>query len=251
MPGENRQGNREQSDQLRRAEGGEHPPAPAQQGKPATAQQGERAAAQGGQPTSEPDVLLDVPQVKVDQIYLEVENLDAHVSLRARLANLLELDVGVHARLGRVKLDIKGVEARALLKVRLQVVHEILSRALATVDQNPQILENLGKTAQQTLGPQGPVTRTVEQVGGTAQQTLGPGGAATHAVNQVGGTAQQVGGQVGGTAQQAAGQAAGTTGTGGGGQGSLQRAVTRLRNRAQRALQRLGGNANGGSKQGR
>ncbi len=39
----------------------------------------------------EPDVLLDVPNLSVEEINLKVENLRAHISLDARLANLLQL----------------------------------------------------------------------------------------------------------------------------------------------------------------
>jgi hypothetical protein len=35
----------------------------------------------GGEPSAEPDVLLDVPQLRVDEIILEVEDLRAHVSV--------------------------------------------------------------------------------------------------------------------------------------------------------------------------
>ncbi len=56
----------------------------------------------------EPDVLLDVSNLEVDRIGLEVEDLRAHVSILAELANLLSLSVGVDARLDRVKLEIEG-----------------------------------------------------------------------------------------------------------------------------------------------
>ncbi|NES14408.1 MULTISPECIES: hypothetical protein [Micromonospora] len=47
----------------------------------------------------EPDVLLDIPEVAVDQLRLAVDGLDADLSLRARLANLVQLDAGVRVRL--------------------------------------------------------------------------------------------------------------------------------------------------------
>ncbi|MDG4803807.1 hypothetical protein [Micromonospora sp. WMMD980] len=48
-----------------------------------------------GTAETEPDVLLDVPELSVDEIRLAVDGLDADLSLRARLANLLQLDAGV------------------------------------------------------------------------------------------------------------------------------------------------------------
>src|SRR5512147_634631 len=69
--------------------------------------------------TDEPDVLLDVPVVNVDEIQFELDNLHARVSLHAEVLDLVRLSVGVHAELGKVELSIKGVEAQALLRVRL------------------------------------------------------------------------------------------------------------------------------------
>jgi hypothetical protein len=43
--------------------------------------------------TGDPDVLLDIPNLSVEEINLEVENLRARVSLDARLANLRQGEV--------------------------------------------------------------------------------------------------------------------------------------------------------------
>ncbi|HEY0408054.1 MAG TPA: hypothetical protein VGC89_20120, partial [Pyrinomonadaceae bacterium] len=58
--------------------------------------------------TGDPDVLLDVPNLSVDEITLDVENLRAHVALDARLANLLQLTAGADVGIDKVKLTIKG-----------------------------------------------------------------------------------------------------------------------------------------------
>src|ERR671932_2290336 len=68
----------------------------------------------GGQ-ANLPDVLLDVPVVKVDEISFELNDLRAKVSLLAKVGDFVELAVGVDAYLGRVKLGIYGVEAHVLL----------------------------------------------------------------------------------------------------------------------------------------
>ena len=144
---------------------------------------------------SDPDVVLQIPQAKIDQIHVEVDNLDASVSLRARLGSLLQLDVGVQAQLGTVKIDIKGVEAEAMLEVRLDELRGILDSALHTIERNPQIIESLvktvdtaanqvGQTAQQALGPQGPLARTLDHVGQTAQEALGPEGPLSQTLQQ-------------------------------------------------------------------
>ncbi|MEH0842494.1 hypothetical protein V6U81_08915 [Micromonospora sp. CPCC 205711] len=99
----------------------------------------------------EPDVLLDIPNVSVDAIRLAVNELDADVSLRVRLANLLQLDAGVRVHLAGVELDIEGVQAEALLKVRLERLVEILDRALTTLDRNPEIIQALARSADVAL----------------------------------------------------------------------------------------------------
>jgi pyruvate/2-oxoglutarate dehydrogenase complex dihydrolipoamide acyltransferase (E2) component len=87
-----------------------------------------------------PDLVLDVPTLKVDELDLEVEDLRAHVSLSAELADFVKVNVGIDAYLDKVKLGIKGVEAQVSLKVRLERVLGTLERALASIDRNPQIL---------------------------------------------------------------------------------------------------------------
>ncbi len=105
----------------------------------------------GGSTDDEPDVLLDVSELEVDRINLEVEDLRAHVSILAELANLLSLSVGVDARLDRVKLEIEGVEAKVLLKVRLEHVRAILEKALETIAENPEILRILARSLSRVV----------------------------------------------------------------------------------------------------
>jgi exonuclease VII small subunit len=110
----------------------------------------------------EPDVLLDVSELEVDRITLEVEDLRAHVSVLAELANLVSLSVGVDARLDRVKLEIEGVEAEVLLKVRLKHIRAILEKALDTIAEHPEILRILSRS----------LSRLVRESLGEAQATL-------------------------------------------------------------------------------
>ncbi len=145
--------------------------------------------------SAEPDVLLDAPMVKVEEISLEVDDLRARVSLSARVGNLVTLDVGSEALLGKLKLTIKGVEAQAQLKVRLQKVYAILERTLSTIDRNPEILGRLlapvgeaaggiGSSVEQTLGRT--VEKTVREVGQAVEKTVPEVGQA------VGGTVEKV-----------------------------------------------------------
>ena len=63
----------------------------------------------------------------------------------------MSLSVGVDARLDRVELEIEGVRAKVLLKVRLENVRAILEKALDTIAEVPEILEILNQTLDELL----------------------------------------------------------------------------------------------------
>lgn len=92
---------------------------------------------------ADPDVLLDVPKINVEELNLEVEELKARVALRTRLSDLLEVDVGLDVSLGEVKLETKGVEAEARLKARLDTVQAMIERTLSSLDDNPELIKDL------------------------------------------------------------------------------------------------------------
>ena len=160
------------------------------------------------------DVLLDIPQLGVDAIELEVLDLRAHVSLVAEVLNLVKLNVGVDATLGKVGLDIRGVRAQALLKVRLEKVAEIVDGVVATLDHHPEIVEDLVKGAGQAIGEVGRgAGQALPQIGQGAGQALPEvGQGAGQALQQVGQGAGQALPEVG----QGAGQAAQEVGKGAG-----------------------------------
>ena len=99
----------------------------------------------------EPDILLEVADLRVAEISLEVEDLTARVSLQANVLDLLNLHVGVDAALGGVQLTIKGVEAEVLLKARLDNVARIIDRVLTTIDNNPAIVGQLTEPVGQAV----------------------------------------------------------------------------------------------------
>jgi hypothetical protein len=126
--------------------------------------------------SDQPDVLLDVPELSVEQITLEVDNLQVHVALDARLANLLKLTAGADASIDKVKLDIKGVRAQATLIVRLDNVRAIIERTLQTLDNNPQIVTQLLSTVDNTVSVTGGVVNNaVGTVGNLTQGILRSG----------------------------------------------------------------------------
>jgi hypothetical protein len=121
----------------------------------------------------QPDVLLDIPRLEVEQLTIEVNNLDANLSLDARLANILRLTAGANAHIDNVKIDIRGVRAQATLIVRLDNVRAIIERTLQTLDNNPQLVTQLLSTVDNTVNTVGGVANnTVRTVGGVATSLL-------------------------------------------------------------------------------
>ncbi|HEX6780524.1 MAG TPA: E3 binding domain-containing protein [Solirubrobacterales bacterium] len=209
--------------------------------------------------TDEPDVIVDVPVVKVDEIHFELDDLMARVSLHAEVLDLVKLSVGVHVELGKVELNIKGAEAQALMRARLDHVTAIIDRVLTTLDRNPDVLKTIAKSlkpvtegAGKAVGEVGEgANKAVGEIGegaGSAVEDVGEGaegavkdvgkgaggavedvgGGAGKAVGEVGEGANKAVGQVGEGAGQAvgglgegAGQAVGGLGQGAGGLGGL------------------------------
>jgi hypothetical protein len=153
-----------------------------------------------------PDVLLDVPELKVDLIHFELDDLDAHVALKARVLDLIKLNVGVDLHLSRVKLDVKGVHAEVVLKARLDHVAAIVDRLMTTLDRNPELIEGLSKGISEVGQGAG---QAVDQTGDAAKEI---GSGAESALRDVGSGAGQAVGDVG----QGAGQAVGDVGQGAG-----------------------------------
>jgi hypothetical protein len=176
--------------------------------QPAQAQNHARTQTAGNSPAvailnaapadQQPDVVLDIPNLSVESITLEVQGLEAHVALDARLANLLHLTAGADAKLESVKLDIKGVQAQAALIVRLDNVRAIIERTLQTLDNNPQIIAQLTGTLDNAVNVTGGVVNnTVRTVGDLTQGVLRSGAVLDIArsgltvVSEVAGTAGQ------------------------------------------------------------
>jgi len=91
-----------------------------------------------GESAEDPDLQLDIPALRVEEIDLEVEDLQVHLSIQADLADLVRIKVGLDAELGVVKLGVKGVEAQAQLKARLDNVRAIFSEVLSSLQHSPQ-----------------------------------------------------------------------------------------------------------------
>jgi hypothetical protein len=118
-----------------------------------------------------PDVVLDIPNLSVDEVKIAVDSLTAHVNLNAQLGNLVVITAGVDANATKVNIDIKGVKAVVHLTVCLGAVQQIISRALDSVDKNPQILTSLLSSVS------GLLSQTTNTAGQTVEQVKDTSGA--------------------------------------------------------------------------
>jgi len=105
-----------------------------------------RAGQDHGESVGDPDLQLDVPALSVEEIELEVEDLQIHLSIQAELADLVKIKVGLDAELGKVKLGIKGIQAEAQLKARLDNVRAIFGEVLASLQHSPRFFRQPSDT---------------------------------------------------------------------------------------------------------
>ena len=117
------------------------------------------------------DVVLDIPNLCVNRIFLKVDSLTAKLSLDARVANLVRVNAGVDVLIGNVDLTIQGVRAQALLLVDLDDVVYIVDQTLTFVDNHPEVVQQLGSTLQNTVGAVGGLVNRL--LLGTVTNSLG------------------------------------------------------------------------------
>ncbi len=100
---------------------------------------------------TEPDVVLDVPLLRIGEVKLDVENLEAKICINARLASFIHIEVGTKVFVEKAKLEIKEVEAEAYLRARLKRVEAIFMKALKTLDENPDLIKDLISNADKKI----------------------------------------------------------------------------------------------------
>lgn len=101
------------------------------------------------------DVVLDIPNLCVNRIFLKVDSLTAKLALDARVSNLVHVSAGADVLVGNVDLTVEGVRAQVLLLVDLDDVVYIVDQTLTFVDNHPEIVQQLGSTLQNTVGSVG------------------------------------------------------------------------------------------------
>jgi hypothetical protein len=128
------------------------------------------------------DVYVDAPVVKVDEIKFELDDLRAHLAVLAEAGHFVQINAGVGVSLGKVELEIKGVETQALLEARLANVTKTLGRVLTTLDRNPELLKSVGDAlgdvgggAHDLLGDTGDVVKSAGRGAGSAVRDVGQG----------------------------------------------------------------------------
>lgn len=126
------------------------------------------------------DVVLDIPNLCVNRIFLKVDSVTAKLNLNARVANLVRIDAGADVLIGTVDLTVQGVRAQALLLIDLDDVVYIVDQTLTFIDNNPEIVQQLGSTLQNTVGAVGGLVNrlllgTVTSAGQAVQRLIDTG----------------------------------------------------------------------------
>lgn len=101
------------------------------------------------------DVVLRVPNLSVDRIELDVDNLQAEINLAAQIANLVDLNAGVQLGIEKVNITIADVRARLDLVIRLGHLTQIVNRTLHSLNLNPlliNVLDTVTDVAGEVIG---------------------------------------------------------------------------------------------------
>jgi len=110
---------------------------------------------------SGPEILHDTPEIRVKGI-----NLEAHVSVEARLGKMVKVNVGIESQIGSGDILIQNVKAEAHLSVRLERVINILNAAIQCLDTNLSILKPILLPFTESTG------NSLESVGDELRQVL-------------------------------------------------------------------------------
>src|SRR3954468_7846410 len=137
------------------------------------------------------DVVLDIPNLCVERIFLKVDSVTAKIALDVKVSNLLHISAGADVLIGDVDLTIQDVRARALLLVDLDDVVHVVDQTLTFVDNHREGVEQITSTLANTGGAVGGlVGNVVGAVQGLLLSTskLANGNVLQHVVDQATGS---------------------------------------------------------------
>jgi hypothetical protein len=101
------------------------------------------------------DIKFEVPSLKVGSVNLEVDKLDASISVKAKLSEFINIEIGTNVHLENVKLEVKEVEAETTLTARLNRIESIMLSALETLQHHPELIriqENIASESGKDTG---------------------------------------------------------------------------------------------------
>jgi hypothetical protein len=133
------------------------------------------------------DVVLDIPNLCVERIFLKVDSLTAKLNLNAAISSLVKVTAGADVLVGNVDLTIQDVRAKVLLLIDLDDVVHIVDQTLTFVDNHPEVVQQLGSTLNNVGGAVGGLAgEVVGMVRGLVMSTtkLANGGTVQHLVDQ-------------------------------------------------------------------
>ena len=96
------------------------------------------------------------------KIELDVDDLNAELTLAAQIASLVEINAGVQVGISKINITISEVDAELELIVRLGNLVEIVNRTLTTLNLNPLLINVINE-----------VTNLVDTVVGAVDGLLG------------------------------------------------------------------------------
>lgn len=91
----------------------------------------------------DPDVLIAIPNLGIDHIGVTVEDVRAHVRVKAKVLDLLELEVGADVSIAKVEVNVDNIRVQAMVKIRLDNVVAITGQIMNLLNEHPEILSNL------------------------------------------------------------------------------------------------------------
>jgi hypothetical protein len=89
--------------------------------------------------------------VCVDSLALTVDSLKTRLALDTRVANLVRIHAGADVVMGNVDVNLKGVQANALVLIDLSDVVHVTDQTLTFIDKHPEVVPRLQGASDSAL----------------------------------------------------------------------------------------------------